>query len=267
MTLYTLLVHVGAVDVASAQFDAVVFLLIGLLGSAHCLGMCGPLVNVYADELRTESGHLTVTHVRQHTLFNLGRAGAYALLGATFAFVGRTFFSAFDPLVVVSTGVRAASGVVVGALIMATGAYYLLGKSAALHRLTPSVLSSLFGRVTGTITGRVESLARGPGIVALGGLHGLLPCPLTYPAYLYAFALGDPLRAALLLGLLGLGSMPSLFVYGTFMQSLSVSRRAQLHRVLGVAFVALGYVPLSHGLMLVGVSLPHPAIPYYQPLG
>ena len=90
---------------------------------------------------------------------------------------------------------------------------------------------------------------------------------MTYPAYLYAFAVGDPLRAALLLGLLGVGTMPSLFLYGTLLDSLSPARRASLHRVLGVAFVALAYLPLSHGLMLFGIHVPHVHVPIYQPLG
>jgi len=40
----------------------------------------------------------------------------------------------------------------------------------------------------------------------------------------------------------------------------------RLHRVLGVVFIALGYIPLQHALMLLGVDLPHPPIPFYQPL-
>jgi hypothetical protein len=48
--------------------------------------------------------------------------------------------------------------------------------------------------------------------------------------------------------------------------SLSTAQRVHLHRTLGVAFCALGYIPLSHGLALLGVSVPHLHIPYYQPL-
>jgi hypothetical protein len=167
----------------------------------------------------------------------------------------------------VTTGVRAVSGIAVGSVIVLTGFYYVGGKSAALHRLTPGVVSGAFGAVAGRLTRHVDALVGDARIVVLGVFHGLLPCPITYPAYLYAFAIGDPLRAALLLGLLGLGTVPALFLYGTLSQSLSVSRRVRLHRVLGVAFVLLGYIPLSHGLLLLGVPVPHPNIPVYQPLG
>jgi sulfite exporter TauE/SafE len=79
--------------------------------------------------------------------------------------------------------------------------------------------------------------------------------------------IGDPLRAAFLLSLLGLGTIPTLFAYGTALGTLSAGRRRSLHRVLGAAFLVLGYLPLAHGLMLVGIHLPHPMIPVYQPLG
>ncbi|MEF8782921.1 MAG: sulfite exporter TauE/SafE family protein [Haloarculaceae archaeon] len=52
-----------------------IFFLIGLLGGAHCLGMCGPLVATYAERMGPSGRHrsrLTLRQVRQQTLFNLG---------------------------------------------------------------------------------------------------------------------------------------------------------------------------------------------------
>jgi len=116
------------------------------------------------------------------------------------------------------------------------------------------------------LTARVDAYVGGPRIVALGALHGLLPCPLLYPAFLYAFAQASPVGGAAALAVLGSGTIPSLFVYGTLFSSLSTRSRLRLHRVLGVAFILLGYIPLQHALMLLGIHLPHPPIPYYQPL-
>ncbi|KAB1188998.1 MULTISPECIES: sulfite exporter TauE/SafE family protein [Haloferax] len=249
--------------------EAAAFLLVGLLGGAHCLGMCGPLVSVYADRLSDRAGteSLTLLHVRQHALFNVGRALSYAVIGALFALVGGVFFGAFDSLATIGSGVRATTGLLVGTAIILTGVGYLVGRSAALDRLTPAPVTRLFGRVSGWATARVDRLVGGPRILGLGAVHGLLPCPIIYPAYLYAFATGDPIRAAALLGLLGLGTIPTLFLYGTLLGQVSVRRRAVLHRALGAAFLVLGYIPLSHGLMLLGVSVPHLHVPFYQPLG
>jgi hypothetical protein len=247
--------------------DAAVFLVVGLLAGAHCLGMCGPLVSVYADRLREREGTeaLTLRQVRQHALFNLGRAASYAVVGAAFALVGRVAADAFGTVTTLGTYVRGVTGLLVGVAIVGTGAAYVAGDYRGLA--LPGPLARVFGRLTTALTRRVDALVGDARIVGLGAVHGLLPCPVIYPAYLYAFALADPARAALLLGLLGLGTIPTLFAYGTLLGSLSPARRAGLHRALGVAFLLLGYLPLSHGLMLLGVHLPHPHVPFYGPLG
>jgi hypothetical protein len=157
-------------------------------------------------------------------------------------------------------------GIAIGTIIVLVGVGYLVRGSTT---ATPSVpiLDDVFARAYGTITGRVDAWVAGPRIAALGALHGLLPCPLLYPAFLYALARGDPIEGALALSALGLGTIPSLFVYGTLFQTLSVRTRTRLHRVLGVLFVILGYLPLAMGLVALGVDLPMPPVPFYQPLG
>lgn len=254
----------------TGNLDAVVFLVVGLLGGAHCLGMCGPLVSVYADRLRaeegTDDGTLTVRQVRQHVLFNLGRTVGYAAVGALLAFLGAVTVGAMNEVLAVGSGVQATTALLAGGFITITGVSYL-GGSAAHPSLGP--VDDLFGRVSRVLTSKVDAFVGDARIAGLGLVHALLPCPITYPAYVYAFALGDPVRGAFLLALVGLGTFPTLLVYGTVFGSLSASRR--LHRVLGVAFVVLGYLMVAHGLALFGVpvprvSLPLPA-PEYQPLG
>ena len=256
-------------DLAASNVEAGVFLVIGALGGAHCLGMCGPLVSVYADRLEatedTDVG-LSLRQVRQHALFNLGRAGGYAIVGAVLALVGAVAVGAADSVVAFGNGIRAATGILVGTLIMVTGVSYLRGGAGGAVRL-PGRLSSVFTRVSTALTSRVDALVGDVRIAGLGFGHAFLPCPITFPAYLYAFVIGDPIRAAFLLSLLGLGTFPTLFVYGTALGSLSAGRRRSLHRVLGAAFLLLGYLPLAHGLMLVGIHIPHPMVPIYQPLG
>lgn len=262
----------AAQPVVADHVDLLVFLLIGLLAGAHCLGMCGPLVTTYADRFggnetgdARRSNALTTYEVRQHVLFNLGRATSYALIGGLFALVGAVAFASADQVVAAGHTVRGSIGVLVGIAIIASGLYYLRGSAGIPHGIP--LVGPLFGRISGLLVSRIDRLANSPGIVGLGAIHGLLPCPIIYPAYLYAFALGDPLRAALSLGVLGIGTIPALFIYGTMLGSLSTTNRVRLHRVLGVAFLVLGYVPLQHGLMELGiVHLPHPPIPYYQPL-
>jgi sulfite exporter TauE/SafE len=258
-------------DVA-ASADLLLFLAIGALGGAHCLGMCGPLVSTYADRITDQRPaerrrRVTPFDVRQHALFNLGRTVGYAAVGGLLGLLGGAVVDATAAVVPAATVVRGAVGVAVGLFIVAAGVGYLVSGSAggtALARLPG--LGSVFGRLTGLLGDRIDRLAGSPGIVGLGTVHALLPCPILYPAYLYALAVGDPVRGALALALVGVGTVPTLLAYGLAVGSLSVGRRALLHRAMGVAFLALGYLPLAHGLMLFGVELPYPNIPIYQPL-
>lgn len=239
---------------------ATVFFVVGLLGGAHCLGMCGPLVTIYADRLREDRGPLTWFEIRQHALLNAGRTVSYTAIGAAAGFVGSVLFDAGD-LLAVGTYVRATAGLAAGALIAAAGIGYALGGSTARHPGS-GLTGSAFARVSTWLTARVDGWVGGPRIVALGALHGLLPCPILYPAFLYAFAAGSPVDGGVSLFALGLGTFPALFLYGTLFGSLSAGRRRPLHRALGVAFVVLGYASFSHGLMALGIEVPRLPLPY-----
>ncbi|WP_423996586.1 sulfite exporter TauE/SafE family protein [Halorubrum trapanicum] len=261
--------------------DVLLFLAIGLLGGAHCIGMCGPLVTVYASRMdadpgRTDGGaagaagtasgtsgregHLTTYEVRQHALFNLGRAASYATIGTALGALGGAVFVTTATLTGAAETVRGGVGLLVGAAVILVGVRYLLGGA------TGGVHLPGLERVTGWLTGHVDRLANGPGIVALGAVHGLLPCPILYPAYLYAFASGSAVAGGVALGALGLGTIPAVFAYGTLIESVDPVHRRRIHRLLGVAFVALGYVLFAHGLMSVGIHVPHPRLPFWNPL-
>lgn len=245
---------------AGGAVEPAAFLVIGFLSGVHCLGMCGPLVTVYADRVRAQQGAddetLTLHQVRQQLLLNLGRVAGYALVGGLLAGLGAATVGGLGALPAVGGAVRGATGILAGGLIMATGLAYARGSST--HPTAPGLVR-LYHRVRGFLTRRVDALVGDARIAGLGATHALLPCPITYPAYIYAFAVADPLRGAALLGLLGLGTFPAVLASGTLLTSASASPR--LHRALGLVFVALGYVPLSQGLVAVGLDAPRIPLP------
>jgi hypothetical protein len=256
----------GAAPVGVAAPELLVLFAVGLLGGAHCLGMCGPLVGLYAD--RMDTGGSRGRAVRQHALFNLGRTAGYALVGLLLGGVGALVFDAAS-FASAAGLVRGVAGVAAGAFILVVGATYAAGGAG--HGPTIPGLSGVFGRLSGLLTAHVDRWVGGPRIVGLGMVHALLPCPILYPVYLYALARGSPLAGAVSLAAVGLGTFPTLFASGLAvdrLDALSATNRVRLHRVLGVVFVLLGYVPLAHGLTLLGVDgLPRLNIPVYQPLG
>ncbi len=257
------------VDVVT-NADLLVFFVIGLLAGAHCLGMCGPLVSIYADRMtaptQTSSNGLTFFEVRQHLLFNLGRTAGYAVAGITFGLLGSTLFASLEGVTGIGADLRALTGFGIGLFILVIGLGYLFRGTNAAGSLTLPGISTVFHRIHSVLLSHVDRLANSPGIVALGTVHAVLPCPIIYPAYLYAFAIADPVRGGLSLAALGLGTIPTLLAYGAMIGTLSAKHRASLHRLLGTAFIILAYIPLSHGLMLIGVNVPHLDLPYYQPL-
>jgi hypothetical protein len=248
----------GELASAAADGGVVAAFLLGVFGGAHCLGMCGPLVATYAERMDgTDDGRGPGwPAIRQHLLFNLGRTVGYATVGALLGGIGAL---AFDAAAVVAVGnvVRAVAGVAVGAFVVAAGVRYLVGggPTRAIPIPLPR-LERLSGRVTRFLGSRLDDWAAGPGVVGLGAAHALLPCPVLYPAFLYALVTGAPLRGALALGAVGLGTIPTLFAYGTVVGSVAAGTRRRLHRGLGAAFVLLGLFPLYKGLSLLGVLPP-----------
>lgn len=242
-----------------------VFLLIGLLGGAHCLGMCGPLVTLYSDRLGDDPDRADWREIRQHLLFNCGRTVSYAVIGALMGALGQLVFDAAAVASVADT-IRGAVGIGVGLGIVLVGVGYTLKGTASMPNPIPRG-GTVFSRIAARMRKHVDKWVAGPRIVGLGMLHGLLPCPILYPAFLYAFAIGSPVDGFVSLALLGVGTFPTLFAYGVALHSLGSQNRQRLHRVLGIVFVVLGYLPLSMGLASLGIEIPQIDIPIYQPLG
>ena len=250
----------GSIGVTAGETTGLVAMAaLGLVGSVHCLGMCGPLVSTYAERL-DDGGPLSAHEIRQQSLFNVGRATSYTLLGGLFGALGGLVYDAAG-LASLGAVVRGGTGVLVGLFILAVGAGYLTrGRAVDVTRSLP-VVGGVFGRVSSALVARLDRLVDGPGMVGLGAMHGLLPCPLLYPAFLYAATTGSAVTGALSLAALGLGTVPLVFAFGTAFGTLSPGRRPTLHRLMGAAFLVLALVPLANGLAAFGIAIPRPPLP------
>ncbi|WP_311172901.1 sulfite exporter TauE/SafE family protein [Halobellus ordinarius] len=250
----------GAATAGVPDLGVAALFVVGLFGGAHCLGMCGPLVTMYGERFESDGRGPTTRAIRQHALFNAGRTVSYATIGAVLGALGGVVVDA-GTLLSVGGLVRGVAGLVVGAVVIAVGVSYVTGGGVDLAGASAPVVGGLFASVTGRLTARVDAWATGPKIVGLGALHGLLPCPILYPAFLYALSTGSAVAGGVALGALGLGTFPALFIYGTALDSVSASFRRRLHRGIGVAFVVAGTVPLAKGLTALGWDVPHIPLP------
>jgi len=253
--------------IVAAPTELALFAVVGLLGGAHCLGMCGPLVTTYADRMETGDRGPSWFEMRQHALFNAGRTASYATVGGLLGLLGAGVYAGAGVAVgSAGDGVRGGVGVLVGLFVLAVGIGRVLGRDR-LTELVPVSLGAgaVFGRIAGVATRHVDDYANSPKIFGLGVIHVFLPCPLLYPAFIYVLGQGQPVAGVLDLAALGLGTVPTLFLYGTVLGSVPAARRAAAHRVLGAAFVLLGLIPLLHGLSLLGAPVPTIHVPHYIP--
>ncbi|WP_324761070.1 sulfite exporter TauE/SafE family protein [Haloarcula sp. GH36] len=242
-----------------------VLLLVGLLGGAHCVGMCGPLVGMYAGRMTDgeRDDILSFLEIRQHLLFNFGRTVTYTLLGGVFGLAGHLAFVSVREVTLVATEVRAVTGIAVGLAVTIVGVSYVTGTDG---RTVPIPgIERIANPVRTALLQRVDEWVGDYRIAGLGAVHGFLPCPLLYPVYLYAFVQGSALGGAAALAALGLGTVPAVFLTGAAFEGLTVGSRTRLHRALGVAFVVLGYIPLQHGLAALGIAFPAIPLPHFQP--
>ncbi len=210
-------------------------LLLGLVGSLHCAGMCGPLVLA----LPQAGGHwfrFSLSRVAYH----LGRLSAYGLLGLAFGLLGRSVaLAGFQRWTSVLAGVA-----VLGALL--PGWHRSVGWPAA--------------RVVALLKRGLSSLLQQraiPALYLLGVLNGFLPCGLVYVAAAGAVALGNALAGVTYMLAFGLGTVPLMFGIGLAGRNVQSAIRSRFQRLIPVSLAVVGAL-----LILRGLSL---GIPYLSP--
>lgn len=218
--------------------DAWLALGMGLLGGfGHCAGMCGPIVAAVSLTAGPRLGWRKTLPL--HLAYNAGRVTTYALAGAAMGLVGSVVNIAGR-----AAGLQQAVAVLAGAMMIAMG----LGAAGLLpwaRRLEQGVSSRLFSGAGGLL--RAGGLPR---TFLLGLFLGLLPCGLSWTAFVGSAATGGALPGALFALSFALGTAPALLLVGGAAALLSVKVRGTLFRVGGVAVALLGLLFLLRGLGL-----------------
>ena len=212
--------------------------LASVLGSLHCVGMCGGLIGFYASGNARQGQQLWAAHGAYH----LTRLAAYASLGAVSGQLG----VALDLL---GRGLGWADlGAVLAGSVMIVWAALLWPRArpaVGLVELRPQARARL------TLWQRVEArfvalarLARERPPLARAALLGLssalLPCGWLYAFVVLAAGAGSAARGALLLAAFWAGTVPALLGLGLGVQHLTQRWRAQLPRWSALLLAGLG---------------------------
>jgi sulfite exporter TauE/SafE len=208
---------------------------LGLFGSLHCAGMCGPLVLALPPV-----GRATIGRVAGRLVYHVGRITMYCALGVVFGLFGKTLFLA---------GLQRALSIGLGALLLAgLFASRRFGASQPIGRMVSAVKFRMSAQL------RRRTFA---GLGLLGLLNGLLPCGLVYVAGAGAAATGSTGSGMIYMAVFGAGTLPLMVALSLFGQLIPVSCRTSLARAVPVSVFLLGSL-----LILRGLSL---GIPYVSP--
>jgi uncharacterized protein len=206
--------------------------LLGLAGSLHCAGMCGPIV--IALPLY---GHTMVQKFIGGLLYNAGRILTYGILGVFFGLIGEGLhLIGFQQVVSIVMG---AGMIILAVFPRFFRSYY----NTASHTFGwTGQLKTLFRRLFSVRTFR--------SLFFIGLLNGLLPCGLVYIALAGALASGSLAGGAGYMILFGMGTIPMLLFIAAVGNVLSVSLRHKINKLIPILVVLVGIFFIMRGLSL-----------------
>lgn len=206
--------------------------IVGLAGSLHCIGMCGPIVialPVFGEsQLKIFTGRL---------LYNLGRVITYSAMGALFGLFGSRL---------VLFGFQQQLSIAFGSVILL---YVLTPRSIKtkiadnyLYKKTTNIIKEQFAKLL--------SKKSGSSLFTFGLLNGLLPCGFVYVGIAGAVSTGSVLNGTLYMALFGLGTVPVMLVTALFGKMINLNIKRKVNRLIPVLAAILAILFILRGLNL-----------------
>lgn len=212
---------------------------IGLLGSVHCIGMCGPIVLALPS---TSNSNWVVLLTR--LLYNFGRVLTYAFLGAVFGLFG----SRLNLI-----GLQQNASILIGVIILIA----VLMPAKYKNYLTKTKIYQSFNSIIRSSFARLMSRKANSSFLLFGIVNGFLPCGFVYVAIGGAVATESVLSGTLFMALFGLGTLPIMLAASILGKHINASLRSKINRIMPVLAVILAIIFILRGLNL--------GIPYLSP--
>lgn len=201
--------------------------LTGLLGGAHCVGMCGGIVAAMSFQ-RGDRQPFSF-----HIGYSAGRVVSYTLAGLLAGLIGSAAFLS-EQLFPLQRGLY-----VLAQVMLILLGLYLAGLNQAVLVLERA--GGILWRRVQPLLGRVLPVRDGRQALLAGMLWGWLPCGLVYSVLVMALASGGAASGAALLFAFGLGTLPNLLLMGWAADALKAfTRRVWVRRGAGLLVAAMG---------------------------
>jgi len=214
-------------------------LLLGLISSLHCIGMCGPIAMMLPVDHKNP-----VRKAAQILLYHAGRLTAYGSLGLLFGILGRGFYLA---------GLQQQMSIIAGIIMIII--VLLPEKVFAKYNFSKPVYRLIANLKI--VLGNQFRKRSNKALFITGLLNGFLPCGLVYAALFGAIAMQNVSFSLFYMLLYGAGTIPlmSIVVYASaFIKN---PMRNTITKFVPFAAVLIGMLFIIRGLGL--------GIPYLSP--
>jgi len=216
---------------AAGGFDYGLAFMAGVLGSGHCLGMCGALVSGYFMKAGPSRSYLP------YFVYQLARIFVYTLVGFAAAALG---------FVLVSSGVfgkvQSILQMFIGSvvIILALGILGLIPFQGSVRLLPMNFLRR----------GYAESRTKGPilGASIAGLLNGLMPCPLTFAMAVKATSATTIMEGGLLMLTFGSGTLPTMLFVSVAFGKMSAHFRGLMLKSAALIMIIMGCNTIYMGM-------------------
>ncbi|MEP3374288.1 MAG: sulfite exporter TauE/SafE family protein [Maribacter dokdonensis] len=214
-------------------------LILGLMGSLHCVGMCGPIAFMLPVD-RTNN----YKKFGQIAIYHFGRLLAYGIIGLVFGLLGKGL-SIF--------GIQQKLSIVIGIImILIVLIPYQTFNKYNLSKPVYKIISKVKNQL-----GRELKKKSPDTFLTIGFLNGFLPCGLVYMALFGSIAMGDALQGSLYMMLFGVGTLPLMTAAIYFSNLLKGGIRQKVQKAIPVFVIIIGALFILRGLGL--------GIPYVSP--
>lgn len=204
-------------------------IVIGLLGSTHCIGMCGGI----AASIGLSTGNSKHPAWLILLGYNLGRITSYSIAGALLGIAGA---------VVATSTAGMLLQVVAGVLLIAMG-LYVAQWWFGITRLEKA--GGYIWKYIQPFASRILPVQNGQQALLLGLLWGWLPCGLVYSTLIWSSASGSWQQSALLMAAFGLGTLPSMFATGLLAKQMqAIMQKRLVRQMAGVILILFGIYTL-----------------------